>query len=103
MTLTSPAAGEVEVRAWLHTPDPGTTWARFLDTELKPWEEDAFAAGTREILGASRDAKQLFYLQGRFPVPAGQGLSGTVEFWHHPDDGGAVTRIAAFPITLPER
>ena len=103
MTLASPASGELEVRAWLHTPGPGVTWGRVLDTQLQPWEEEAVAAGTREILGASSDPKQLFYLQGRFPVPAGPAMSGTVEFWHQPDGGGEVRRIAAFPITVPGR
>jgi hypothetical protein len=103
VTLSSPGGGELEVRAWLHTPSPGVTWARVLDTDLVPWEEAALATGTREILGSSKDPAQLFYLQGRFPVPAGPGFSGTVEFWHAADGDGAPARIAAFPIDIPAR
>jgi hypothetical protein len=102
-TLLSPAPGEIDLRAWLHTPGEGITWARILDTELVPWEEAAVAAGTREILGSSNDSKQLFYLQGRFPVPAGAEFSGTVEFWFQADAGGDPRRIGAFPITVPSR
>lgn len=102
-TIGSPAAGELDVRAWLRTPGPGVTWARVLGGDLEAWEEAAVAAGTREILGHGGDAKQLFYLQGRFPVPAGAAFSGTVEFWHAPDGGGEVTRLAAMPVTVPAR
>ncbi|MFZ5475398.1 MAG: hypothetical protein ACOZNI_01375 [Myxococcota bacterium] len=104
VTLASPAPGELDVRAWLHVPGPGVTWARVLDGELlQPWEEAAVAAGTREVLGSSKDPKHLFYLQGRFPVPAGPAFSGTVEFWHQLDGAAAPARIAAFPVTIPAR
>lgn len=101
-TLRSPGPGELELRAWVHTPGPGVTWARFLDTDLVVWEEAAVATGTREILGTSDNPRQLFYMQGRFPVPPGPAFSGTVEIWSRPDDGN-VTRLAAFPLTIPER
>jgi hypothetical protein len=103
VTIASPAGGELEVRAWLHTPGTGVTWARVLDGDLAPWEEAAVAAGTREVIGASGNPKHLFYLQGRFPVPAGPAFTGTVEFWHQPDAGGAPARLGAFPITVPSR
>jgi hypothetical protein len=103
LSVSSPAPGELDLRAWVHTPGPGVTWARALDTDLRVWEEQAFAAGTREILGSGKDPRQLFYLQGRFPVPAGPAFSGTVELWHQPDGGGEVVRLAAVPVTLPAR
>jgi hypothetical protein len=103
VAVTSPGPGELDVRGWVHTPGPGVAWVRVLDTDLVAWEGAAVATGTREILGASDNPKQLFYFQGRFPVPSGAAFSGTVEVWHQADGGGPPTRLAAAPATIPAR
>jgi len=100
--ITPAADGHLDLHGWMHVPGRGITWARILDTELKPWEEAAVATGTREIIGWSSDPETLFYMQGRFPVPKGKHMSATVEIWHQPD-GGEPTRVGAFPVTVPDR
>lgn len=109
--VTSPGPGELEVRARMHVPGPGITWVRILDGELHPWEEQAVGVGTREIIGWADDEKALFYLQGRFPVPAGSAFTATIEVWHLPvattadlvRPTGTPIRIGAFPVKVPRR
>lgn len=93
----------VDVSARVHPPGPGVVWARVLDTNLQPWEDAAVAAGTRERIGWSEDPKQLFWMQGAFPVPAGGPVSGTLEVWFQADEGGAPTRLLASPIKVGRR
>lgn len=111
VAVISPGPGELEVRARVHLDNPGVTWVRVLDDKLAPWEDRAVAAGTRELIGWSSDAEVLFYLQGRFPVPAGAAFSGTIEVWHQPIASirepskpvGAPVRLGAFPVKVPAR
>lgn len=111
MAISSPSAGELEIRARLHLAGPGITWIRVLDANLKPWEELAVGAGTREILGWSERSDELFYMQGRFPVPAGLPFSGTAEVWFQKTTDGVTfrpdatppVRLGAFPVTIPKR
>ncbi len=100
--IAAAANGQLDLHAWIHVPGRGVTWARILDTELAPWEEAAVATGTREIVGWGPKEDSLFFMQGRFPVPAGKHMSATVEIWHQPD-GGEPARIGAFPVTIPDR
>lgn len=93
----------LDVSARVHPSEPGVTWARVLDGQLRPWEEAAIAAGTRERIGWSSDPKQLWYLQGAFPVPAGASFSGTLEIWFQADGGAAPERLLASPIKVPKR
>jgi hypothetical protein len=103
LDITSPAPGELEVRARIHTPSAGATWVRLDDGDLHPWEEVAVATGTREIIGWSDVPQELFYLQGRFPVPSGAAFSGTAEVWFQSKSGGDPVLLGAFPIKVPKR
>jgi hypothetical protein len=102
IAITSPAAGQLEVRARIHVFRKGITWVRILDEKLTPWEPDAVAAGTREIVGWSPEQAELFYLQGRFPVPSGPKFSGTAELWFQAE-GRAAERLGAFNLNIPRR
>jgi hypothetical protein len=93
----------LDVSARVRPSGPGVVWARVLDGQLRPWEEAAVAAGTRERIGWSTDPKQLWWMQGAFPVPAGASFSGTLEIWFQPDAGGAPEHLLASPIKVPKR
>jgi hypothetical protein len=99
--VTSPQPKELEVRARIHTSQKGVTWVRLLDDTLRPWEVDAVASGTREMVGWSSDPKEVFYLQGRFFVPSGPKFSGTAEIWFQAD-GKAPERLGAFNVNVPK-
>lgn len=99
----SPAPGELDVRARVHPPGFGYTWIRLDDENLQPWEELAVATGTREIVGWSSVEREQFYMQGRFPVPSGEGFTGTAEVWFQAMDGGAPILLGATPVRVPKR
>lgn len=95
-------AGQLDVRARAHPPEPGVTWVRILDEKGAVWEERAVGTGTRERLGWSADPAQMYYLQGSFPVPAGPGFGGTAEVWFQAA-GQAATKLHTVPVAVPVR
>jgi len=76
---------------------------RIVDEDLNPWEEAAVATSTLEVVGWSTDERDLFHMQGRFPVPPGKGFSGSAEVWFRPFDGGEARRIGGFLAKVPSR
>jgi len=103
LAVTTPAPGTLEVIGRVNPGGKGWTWIRILDTDLQPWETDAVAAATREVVGWSPNPKEQFYFQSQFPVPSGPRFSGTVELWFAEDPTGRPQRLGAFPADIPER
>ena len=102
VTVTSPAAGMIDVRAHVHTPAPGVTWVRIVNSAGYAWEERAVAAGTREHLGWSADAGQTFYLQGCFPITSGNGFTGNAEIWFAAP-GQEPQSLGSYQVSVPKR
>lgn len=100
--LSSPERGQLDLRGRHNPGADGWLWARILDEELHPWEEEAVAVGTLERVGGSPDESESFYFQGAFPVPGGSSFSGTIELWFQAD-GGSPHRLGAFPVKVPRR
>jgi hypothetical protein len=103
LEVTSPAPGLLEVTGRVNPGGKGWTWIRILDTDMQPWEVDAIAAATREVVGWSPNPKEQFYFQSQFSVPSGPPYSGTVEVWFAGDPDGRPERLGAFPVDIPER
>lgn len=101
-SLSTPGEGQLDLNGRINPGEPGWLWARILDQDQRPWAEEEVAAGTLERIGFSHQPEETFWFQGSFPVPEGEGFSGTVVLWFQPD-AGPVRRLAAFPVNVPDR
>lgn len=103
LDVGSPGEGELEVVGWQNPGSLGWTWVRLVTLDGKPWEEALVRASTRELVGFSRNARQTFYLQARFPVPTGASFVAVAEVWHQPLDEGAPRLLGRHPVRVPAR
>lgn len=102
LSVSSPAAGQLDVRARVNPGARGWVWVRVMAGGTV-WEEAAVGSGTRERVGWSTDPARGFWAQSAFPVPAGPAFDATAEVWFAPDDGGTVRKLMSVPVTVPAR
>jgi hypothetical protein len=101
--ISSPGAGLLEVKGRINPRRPGWTWLRIVDERRRSWETTAVAAGTREAVGWSPDPETQFYFQSQFAVSPGRPFPATAEVWFAANDTQRAERLAAFPVTVPQR
>lgn len=103
LEVRSTSRGMLDIDARIHANQPGWTWVRLLDAHGRPWEEEAVATGTRELMWGDRSDQRQSWLQSEFPVPNGRGFDAIAQLWQEPVTGGRPIRLASYPVHVPAR